>query len=217
MRFSCMSPAVIASASVFLFSTPVSADIFSPSVTAFCNRKSEAKIERVAKDPAPDGFSALPTTVLDQDFRTAQGSVPWSQATLYEDPVTGHYVAVSDRNYSQSNAIFTLWSRDIIRAGGVAQLTQYTVERFEFDTLMIPAGSSYLVLRGCDGRFPVNSQVADALRSMPKGKKVFVKLYAENWGDPVLTEIGPGTVEAWKKVYANWTRSAPPKAEDLGF
>ena len=200
-----------------LLTSPSYADVFSPSVTAFCNRKSEAKVERVAKDPAPEGFSDLPTNVLDQDFRTAQGSVPWSKATLYEDPVTGHYVAVSDRNYTGGNVVFTLWSRDLIRAGGRAQLTEYSAERFEFDTLMIPAGNSYLVLRGCDGRFPVNAQVADALRTMPKGKKVFVKLYAENWGDPVLTEIGQGTVDAWKRVYANWTRTTPPKVDDLGF
>ena len=83
--------------------------------------------------------------------------------------------------------------------------------------MMIPTGDSYLVLQGCDGRFPVNEQVAAALRSMPPGENIFIKLYAENWGDPVLTQIGQGTVEAWKKVYANWSRPAPPSVDELGF
>ena len=82
---------------------------------------------------------------------------------------------------------------------------------------MIRYGDSFLVLRGCDGRFPVDAQVAEALKSTDTSKKVFIKLYAENSGAPVLSEVGPGTVNAWKKIYANWSKSTRAKPQELGF
>jgi hypothetical protein len=64
---------------------------------------------------------------------------------------------------------------------------------------MIPAGDKYLVLRGCNGRFPVDSKVAAVLSSMPKDKEIFVKLYTPEFSGSILNKIGPGTVNAWKK------------------
>ena len=72
-------------------------------------------------------------------------------------------------------------------------------------------------LNGCNGRFPVNEKVAEVLRNQSTGKKMFIKLFAEDSGVGQLNEIGGGTVKAWKKIYANWSKSIELPAERLGY
>jgi hypothetical protein len=97
------------------------------------------------------------------------------------------------------------------------EIYRYSGVRYLFDVMMIPAGDKYLVLRGCNGRFPVDQRVANALITAPQGKKFFVKLYTKEFSGAVLNEIGPNTVKSWRKVYANWSRSSAPRPDELGF
>ena len=45
--------------------------------------------------------------------------------------------------------------------------------------MIVPAGDSYFVLRGCNGRFQLSDDLAEALRVQISGKNLFIKLYAE--------------------------------------
>lgn len=183
----------------------------------FCKRGSTISIEEYTKTGVPDGYSDLKTYELNSDFRNPKNDVPWSETKIFNDPVTGAYVGVIDRNYiPNASRIHTAWHRDVIIAEGV-EIQNNFYRRYQFDVLMIPAGDKYIVLRGCNGRFPVNQRVASALSSMPEGKNIYIKLYTPEFSGSILNEIGSKTVKSWKKVYANWSKSTYSKPSELGF
>jgi len=218
MNNSMKAMAACAGAAALCIQLPSLAQSQDQDSSVFCSRGTSARVTKYPRTTVPDGYSDLQTYMLDSDFRSPSNSTPWSESKIFDDPVTGQYPAVADRNYiPNASRIHTLWTRDVIIASGVEILSAYSIVRLEFDTMMIRYGDSFLVLRGCDGRFPVDAQVAEALRSTDTSKKVFIKLYAENSGAPVLSEVGPGTVNAWKKIYANWSKSTKAKPQELGF
>ena len=184
----------------------------------FCATKREVSVREFPKLSISAGYSDVDTHVLDKDFRHPKPKIPWSETKVFEDPVVGTYVGVMDRNYIPgASRIHTLWYKDMILAEGI-QVFGYSAIRYEFDVMMIPSGDSYLVIRGCDGRFPVNEAVAKALRNQPdSGKSVFIKLFAEGSGVGNLNEIGSGTVKAWKKIYSNWTRPPELNPDQIGY
>jgi len=184
----------------------------------FCAKKREVSIREFPKLSISAGYSDVDTHVLDKDFRHPKPKIPWSETKVFEDPVVGTYVGVMDRNYiPDASRIHTLWYKNMILAEGI-QVFGYSAIRYEFDVMMIPSGDSYLVIRGCDGRFPVNEAVAKALRNQSTaGKSIFIKLFAEGSGVGNLNEIGTGTVKAWKKIYANWTRPAELNPDQIGY
>ena len=183
----------------------------------FCRRDGTVSIAEYPKKTVPDGYSDLKTYELNTDFRSPSNDIPWSESKIFNDPVIGAYPGVLDRNYIPgASRIHTVWYRDLIIAEGL-DISPYFFKRYQFDVLMIPAGDKYLVLRGCNGRFPVDSKVAAVLSSMPKDKEIYVKLYTPEFSGSVLNRVGPGTVNAWKKVYANWTKSSTPVPQELGF
>ena len=183
----------------------------------FCKERNEISIQEFSKLEIPSGYSDLDTHVLDKDFRHPKPKIPWSESKVFEDPVIGSNVGVVDRNFIPgASRIHTLWYKDVILAEGI-QVFGYSAIRYEFNVLMIPNGDNFLVINGCNGRFPVNEKVAEVLRNQSGGKKMFVKLFAEGSGVGQLNEIGGGTVEAWKKIYANWTKSKELPAERLGY
>lgn len=185
--------------------------------SVFCRRDSTVSISEYPRTTIPDGYSDLQTYVLDSDFRSPKNDVPWSETKIFNDPVTGLYPGVLDRNYiPNASRIHTVWYRDLIVAEGL-DITPYFFQRYQFDVLMIPSGDKYLVLRGCNGRFPVDSKVASALASMPSDREVFIKLYTPGFSGAILNKIGTGTVKGWKKVYANWAKSNTPRPQELGF
>lgn len=185
--------------------------------SVFCQRDSTVSVKEYPRGEVPDGYSDTQTYLLDSDFRSPKNDIPWSETKIFDDPVTGKSVGVIDRNYIPgASRVHTSWYRSVILAEGL-DIGQYFFRRYSFDVMMIPAGDKYLVLRGCNGRFPVDQKVASALASMPQGKKIYIKLYTKDFAGAILNEIGPGTVKAWKKVYANWSKSAAPKPEELGF
>ena len=176
-------------------------------------------VEKFRKQAVADGYDNVETYLLDSDFRSPSRKIPWSETKVLEDPVVGSTVGVLDRNYIPNGSrIHTAWYRDIIIATGLDINPQLGVTRvYEYDVMMIPAGDSYFVLRGCNGRFPVSEGLAEALRGQIPGKNIFIKLYAEGFGGGVLSTIGAGTVAEWKKVYANWSKTDQVLPEELGF
>ena len=183
-----------------------------------CNRRTVG-VDKYKKLSVADGYDNVETYMLDSDFRRPAKDIPWSETKILEDPVIGTRIGVLDRNYiPNASRVHTFWLRNLIIAVGIDYHPQLGVtRRYEFDVMMIPAGDSYFVLRGCNGRFPVTSEVAEALRSQVPGKNIFVKLYAEGFGGGILNQIGKGTVAEWKKVYANWNTKQTPTPSELGF
>ena len=182
-------------------------------------RTQKPGVEKFKKQAVPDGYDNVETYLLDSDFRSPSRKIPWSETKVLEDPVVGSTIGVLDRNYIPNGSrIHTAWYRDIIIATGLDINPQLGVTRiYEYDVMMIPAGDSYFVLRGCNGRFPVSEDLAEALRGQIPGKNIFIKLYAEGFGGGVLSTIGEGTVAEWKKVYANWSKTDQVLPEELGF
>ena len=182
-------------------------------------RSQKPGVSKFKKQRVADGYDNVETYVLDSDFRSPSKKIPWSKTKVLEDPVVGSTVGVLDRNYIPGGSrIHTGWYRDIIIATGFDVSPQFGVTKvYEYDVMMIPAGDSYFVLRGCNGRFPVSKELANALRNQIPGKNIFIKLYAEGFGGGILTTIGSGTTAEWKKVYANWSKTDQVLPEELGF
>jgi hypothetical protein len=212
---------------------PAAAQIGNPSVSStsavqnvFCEKNLRSTVTRVSKTVLPSGYSDLKDVQLNSDFRYPSNDLPFSQAMAMNDPVTGQSVAVLDQNFIPGGSkVFSSWGRYGItiggywfyRTGGGFSTPIGTFIPFEADILWISDGSSFLVVKGCNGRFSVTKEVAEALRNYPSGKNGYIRFSTEGTGSAVLSEIGKDTVAAWKKVYANWTPEAPPKVESLGF
>jgi len=212
---------------------PVTAQIGNPSVSStssvqnvFCEKNLRSTVTRVSKTVLPSGYSDLKDVQLNSDFRYPSNDLPFSQAMAMNDPVTGQSVAVLDQNFIPGGSkVFSSWGRYGItiggywfyRTGGGFSTPIGTFIPFEADILWISDGSSFLVIKGCNGRFSVTKEVAEALRNYQSGKNGYIRFSTEGTGSAILSEIGKDTVAAWKKVYANWTPEAPPKVESLGF
>lgn len=192
----------------------------------FCEKNLRSTVTRISKTVLPSGYSDLKDVQLNSDFRFPKNDLPFSQALALNDPVTGQSVAVYDQNFVPGGSkVFSAWGRFGITIGGYWLLSTgggfservATFVPFEADILWISDGDSFLVVKGCNGRFTVTSEIAAALRNYPSGKNGYIRFSTEGTGSAVLSEIGKDTVEAWKKVYANWAPEAPPKVESLGF
>lgn len=212
---------------------PVSAQIGSPNVSSsstvqnvFCEKNLKSTVTRISKTILPSGYSDLKDVQLNSDFRYPSNDLPFSEAMALNDPVTGQSVAVLDQNFIPGGSkVFSSWGRHGIsiggywfyKTGGGFSTPIGNFVPFEADVLWISDGSSFLVIKGCNGRFTVTKEVAEALRNYPAGKNGYIRFSTEGTGSAILSEIGKSTVQAWKKVYANWTPDAPPKVESLGF
>ncbi len=197
-----------------------------PVQNVFCERNLRSTVTRVSKTVLPSGYSDLKDVQLNSDFRFPKNDLPYSQALALNDPVTGQSVGVYDQNFVPGGSkVFSSWGRFGITVGGYWLLSTggglsariATFVPFEADILWISDGDSFLVVKGCNGRFTVTSEIAAALRNHPSGKNGYIRFSTEGTGSAVLSEIGKDTVAAWKKVYANWASEAPPKVESLGF
>ena len=214
-----MNRALIAAAGSLALLSVGPNQVFSQDNENILCRVQKPGVEKFKKQAVPDGYDNVETYLLDSDFRSPSRKIPWSETKVLEDPVVGSTVGVLDRNYIPNGSrIHTAWYRDIIIATGLDINPQLGVTRvYEYDVMMIPAGDSYFVLRGCNGRFPVSEALAEALRGQIPGKNIFIKLYAEGFGGGVLSTVGAGTVAEWKKVYANWSKTDQVLPEELGF
>ena len=196
------------------------------SQNVFCEKNLKSTVTRVGKSVLPQGYSDLKDIQLNSDFRFPKNDLPYSQPLAFNDPVTGQSVGVYDQNFVPGGSkVFSSWQRYGITIGGYWLLTAgggfsekiATFIPFEADILWISDGDSFLIVKGCNGRFTVTAEVAAALLKYPTGKNGYIRFSTEGTGSAVLSEIGVDTVQAWKKVYANWAPATPPKVESLGF
>jgi hypothetical protein len=197
-----------------------------PVQNVFCQKNLRSTVTRVSKTVLPSGYSDLKDVQLNSDFRFPKNDLPFSQALALNDPVTGQSVGVYDQNFVPGGSkVFSSWGRFgitiwgywLLSTGGGFSEKVATFVPFEADILWISDGDSFLIIKGCNGRFTVTSEVAAALRNYSAGKNGYIRFSTEGTGSAVLSEIGASTVAAWKKVYANWSPDAPPKIESLGF
>lgn len=173
---------------------------------------------RLAKAAAE--LPVVRSAVLDTDI-----NVPWSKPVRIVDPFEGNYVGIFDRNYFfryfldtyARIEVVSLWSRKSARflvtysdrdclsgdSFHYASLSGAGCSDFnralKVTDLSIKIGEQVFRLEGESSTFPVNNELAAALKSSPSGN-VSIRLAAEN-GAVVDSEIGKGTVEAWKAVY----------------
>ncbi|WP_421654592.1 hypothetical protein [Leptothermofonsia sp. ETS-13] len=69
----------------------------------------------------------------------------------------------------------------------------------EIQKLLIRAGEKVLELEGQNNAFTVNDEIATALKNLPT-QNVDIRMVLEG-GETVDSEIGKGTVAAWKTIY----------------
>lgn len=225
--------ALMGAASVFSIASPALAQlgasgsaVSTSTQNTFCEKNLKSTITRVSKTVLPTGYSDLKDVQLNSDFRYPSSDLPFSEALALNDPVTGQSVAVLDQNFIPGGSkVSSSWGRYgisiggywLFRSGGGFSTPVGTFVPFEADILWISDGDDFLIVKGCNGRFSVTAEVANALRNYPAGKNGYIRFSTEGTGSAVLSEIGAGTVAAWKKVYANWSPASPPKIEALGF
>lgn len=152
-------------------------------------------------------------------------SVPWSQPVKITDPFEGDYVGIFDRNYFfrrllNTNArieVVSLWSRNSIRfllayrdRDCLSGHSFYYVDSLGVNcstfnkalnvtNLLLKIGDQVFRLEGQNSTFEVSDELAAALKNSPTGN-VRIRLVAES-GQAVDSEIGKGTVKAWKAIY----------------
>jgi len=223
----------LSSSVIFAATLPAFAQIGNPSLSStsavqnvFCEKNLRSTVTRISKTVLPSGYSDLKDVQLNSDFRYPSTDLPFSQPIALNDPVTGQSVGVLDQNFIPGGSkVISSWGRYGIqvggywffRTGGGFSTPIGTFIPFEADILWISDGDSFLVIKGCNGRFSVTSEVAAALRNYSSSKNGYIRFSTEGAGSAILSEIGKDTVAAWKKVYANWAPEAPPKVQSLGF
>lgn len=150
-------------------------------------------------------------------------NVPWSQPVKVTDPFEGDYLAVFDRNYfyrrflneSTKTEVVSLWSRKSIRflladrdrdcfsghsfyTSSLSSVCDSNNTR-EAIKLFIKVGEQVFRLEGQNSIFAVSDDLALALQNSPAGN-INIRLVTRS-GETVDSEIGKGTVKAWKAIY----------------
>jgi hypothetical protein len=150
--------------------------------------------------------------------------VPWSKAVRIVDPFEGELLGVFDRNslggylYREgSKQVLSLWTPSSIRVlvtlnSGEARSSFYTAGRVysrpEFlrfvtskkvDKLLLKVREKVFQLDGSNGTFAVSKELATALKNAPD-ENLDIRLLLEG-GETVDSEIGKGTVKAWRSIY----------------
>jgi len=146
--------------------------------------------------------------------------VPWSEPVRVTDPFEGNFLAVFDRHDlqdSRSRKVISLWSRDSIRVLLTNDRRRcglgLGVGIFHWETacldgsysnntvrqLFVKVGDRVLELAGTNGKFEVSDEVAGVLKNAPE-QNVDIRLVLEG-GETADSEIGKGTVKAWRAIY----------------
>lgn len=152
-------------------------------------------------------------------------SVPWSEPVQVNDPFEGSFIGVFDRNYFYDRFLNTsarievqsLWKPQSVRFLLVTRDRDCLSHPFhygfssdlgcsEFNNarhiieLFIKINDQVFQVAGQNNTFPVSKELAQALQAAPEGN-VSIRLVTES-GETIDSEIGRGTVEAWRTVYA---------------
>lgn len=150
--------------------------------------------------------------------------VPWSQPVRIVDPFEGEGVGIFDKNYFykrllNTNArvqVISLWRPDSIRLllaysdrdclsghafypSLIGRECLVSNAALEVANLSIKIGDRVFRLEGQNNKFQVSDDLATALKNSPGGD-VKIRLVTES-GAAIDSEIGKGTVKAWKAIY----------------
>jgi hypothetical protein len=151
-------------------------------------------------------------------------NVPWSEPVQVNDPFEGNFIGVFDRNYFFDRVLNTsarievqsLWNPQSVRfllvtrdRDCVSQPLHYGFPQGQSCTtwnnahnvtqLFIRINEQVFQVTGQNNRFEVSHELAQALQTAPEGN-VSIRLVTDS-GETINSEIGQGTVEAWRTVY----------------
>jgi hypothetical protein len=172
--------------------------------------------ELVAKDSSD--LRIIHSAVLDPNL-----NVPWSEPVRIQDPFEGEFLAIFDKNYFfqyflntyTKIDVISLWRKDSIRVllaysdrdclssswhgiyGGFPCTRLNGTE--PVTKLYIKLGERVFELEGENNIFQVSDELASALRESPP-ENVNIRLFLLS-GATIDSQIGRGTVEAWKAIY----------------
>ncbi|MBN3922622.1 MAG: hypothetical protein HWQ37_05580 [Nostoc sp. NMS4] len=150
--------------------------------------------------------------------------VPWSKPVRIVDPFEGELFGVFDRNFlggylyrEGSKQVISLWTHSSIRVlvtvnSSQARSSFYTAGRVyprpdylrfvstkKVDKLLLKVREKVFQLDGSTGTFAVSQELATALKNAPD-ENLNIRLILEA-GQTVDSEIGKGTVKAWRSIY----------------
>ena len=154
-------------------------------------------------------------------------SLPWSEPVQIDDPFEGSFVGVFDRHSFNDRFLDTqaqievqsLWSREFIRVLSIIRdrdcrstsfNTSPQISCSEFSNartivqLFVKVDDAVFEVAGRNNTFPVSDELARALQEAPESI-VDIRLVAES-GEAIDSEIGEGTVAAWRTVYTTESR-----------
>jgi hypothetical protein len=155
-------------------------------------------------------ISKIPT-INNKDWRTPSTfRPPWSTPVLVNDDFDGTYIAVFDHNFQVDGGFMgmggtgehgftTNWSPKMVRAYYYTTTSGGTTIR-ETSSLMVKVGNQTFKLPGDKGNFAVSSELAYALKTAPLEVARIKAEFADS-GIPYTSDIGTGTVTAWRTVY----------------
>jgi hypothetical protein len=154
--------------------------------------------------------SKIPTIRI-QDWRSpSRFSPPWSTPVLVNDDFDGTYLAVFDHNFQLDGGFFGLgatgehgfassWSSKMIRAYYYTKTSGGDTIK-EVGSLSVKVGGKVYKLTGEKGNFAVTPELAYALKTAPL-EVAMIKAEFVDSGIPYTSDIGTGTVTAWRTVY----------------
>ncbi len=149
--------------------------------------------------------------------------VPWSQPVRVVDPFEGEYIGIFDKNYFYQrllNAnvrvqVVSLWRPDSVRfllaynerdcqwghgfSSGLGRNCLSDNAALQLNNLLIKIGDRVFRLEGKSSRFQVNRELATALKNAPT-QNISIRLITAS-GETIDSQIGKGTVQAWKSIY----------------
>lgn len=176
------------------------------------------------------GVATMPVAAeIDPDLDPVESAVlgtdsdlPWSEPVQINDPFEGDFVGVFDRHFFSKRLLNTtvrvevqsLWTQDFIRvlstirdidcaSAPIGRILSPGCSEFSnpknITQLLIKINGEILTLERQGSIFPVSESVAIALQNAPEAI-IPIRLVSDT-GEIIDSEIGAGTVEAWKVIY----------------
>jgi hypothetical protein len=155
--------------------------------------------------------SKIPTMKI-KDWRSPSSfSPPWSTPVLVDDDFDGTYLAVFDHNFQTIGGFMGLggsgevgfssnWSAKMVRAYYYTKVPGGGETIREVSNLSVKVGGKVFKLTGEKGNFAVTPALAYALKTAPLEVAMLRAEFADS-GLPYSSDIGIGTVTAWRTVY----------------
>jgi hypothetical protein len=154
--------------------------------------------------------SKIPT-INNSDWRNpSKFTPPWSTPVLVNDEFEGSYLSVYDHNFQKVGGLFGWGSKE--ENGMTSEWSPKRVRVYSYiindggttfketNKLIIKVGGKMYQLTGDKGNFVVTPELAYALKTAPMEVAKIRVEYADS-GIEVTSDIGTGTVTAWRTVY----------------